>query len=104
MTESQFLDFLNVKKVFKKEIENLTLATPDLTEKILAIQDKPYEVANPLVYNEKFDVVTKDFNIKYIWVTDNPGIKECQQNRYGVGSSGAAGKKLYGMLRLGRRL
>ncbi len=101
MTESQFLDFLNVKKIFKKEIENLTLATPDLAEEILSIQDKSYEMLNPLVYNEKFDDVTKDFNIKYIWVTDNPGVKECQQKRYGVGSSGSAGKNFmesYGLV------
>ncbi len=101
MTKSQFLDFLNVKKVFKKEIENLKFAIPHLTEGISVLQDKPYVVANPLVYNEKFDEVTQDFNIKYIWVTDNPGVKESQQNRYGVGSSGTAGKnfmKGYGLV------
>ncbi len=92
MTENQFLDFLNTKKTFKIGIENLNKSNPDLKKLLLEIQEKNYGIVNPLVYNKKFDEVTCNYNIKYIWITDNPGVKENQQNRYGVGSSGNAGK------------
>ena len=92
MTENQFLDFLNAKKTFKTGIENLKKSNPNLKKLLMEIQEKNYDIVNPLVYNEKFDEVSCDYNIKYIWITDNPGVKENQQNRYGVGSSGNAGK------------
>ena len=91
MTENQFEKFVELRKEFKEKINYWNEKYNEiLKEKIEHIEG--YEITNSFIYNKKLDDITKEINVKYIWIQDNPGYNEMLQSRYAVGASGKAGQ------------
>jgi len=92
MTSEQYREFSKLRDEFRDKINKWKEDYPLLIDKIKETSAKEYEIINSFVYNEKLDSIEEKNQIKYIWVTDNPGMKENILNQYGVGQSGNAGK------------
>lgn len=94
MTELEYLEFNKLRIEFYKLCSNFQKKYPSLKEEIQSFSEN-HLVKNAIVYNKKLDDVKIENKIKYIFVTDNPGVKEQEQERYAVGSSGSASKNFF---------
>ncbi len=88
MTREEFNKFVTLREEFKKKVEEFNKNYPEIKDEVLKLSDKTYDFPFAFVYNKKLDEITIDDNIKYIWVTDNPGLNEAIEEKYAVGSSG----------------
>lgn len=92
MTQEQFDKLQHIRKDFKKKVEEFNEKYPQMKDEILGLYHKKYDLKKAFIYNRKLDDLKVEDNIKYIWVTDNPGFNEALQERYAVGSSGKGAK------------
>ena len=92
MTEKQWNSFLS----FKKEFKDLCDLWAQNREELLLLQkqimgtDAGYNIETPVVYNTDYDRITKDDDINFIVIGDNPGKEEqlLKNQRYLCGQSG----------------
>lgn len=91
MTKEQFEKFCSFRDEFRNQIllwnKKYNVILKGKIEEL-----EGYEITDSFIYNKKLDEITKDDNIKYIWIQDNPGYNEMLQSRYAVGASGKAGQ------------
>ena len=93
--------FVKTKERFKREVENISAALPNLKNiqqnLVCRRSEVSYTIETPVVYNTALDCVTADDEIKLILVADNPGRREqaAENRRYLVGPSGKIAKKFF---------
>jgi hypothetical protein len=94
MTETQWTQFNMLKESYKRYVDALSRALPQLprllTDLIGGRAGPSYPLETPVVYNSALDDVQKESTIKLILVADNPGRREqsAAERRYLVGPSG----------------
>lgn len=88
MTKEEFNKFVTLREEFKTKVKEFNEKYPEIKDEVLKLSDKTYDFPFAFVYNKKLDEITIGDNIKYIWVTDNPGLNEAIEEKYAVGSSG----------------
>ncbi len=92
MTKKQFEQFNIIRVEFKKKVMEVNKKYPYVKDEVLKLSEKAYNFPFAFVYNKKLDALSQSDNIKYIWVTDNPGLNEAMEEKYAVGSSGKGAK------------
>ncbi len=101
MTEQYFSEFVKIRADFGQRIKEWTLGLPDLDQALMQLAtlsgENNYSIETPIVYNRALDDITRESDIKWIVVADNPGKKEQEagRQRYLVGTSGMMAERFF---------
>lgn len=94
MTVQMFENFCKIKNSFKQQIDNWTMALPELMPALNKLAEltgeNNYKIETPIVYNKSMDDINASSQISWIIIADNPGKKEQEaaRQRYLTGTSG----------------